>query len=45
MPQTLYDIEFGANSEIWAAKGNLKEDQEFKQESARLLETAYGPGC
>ncbi|NQU56624.1 MAG: tetratricopeptide repeat protein [Rhodospirillales bacterium] len=44
LPQTLCDFELGSNSEVWAAKGDLKEDKEFKQESTRLLEAAYGPG-
>ena len=37
LPEILCDFDFGNDSDVWAAKGNRKENKSFEQESSRLL--------
>ncbi len=37
LPESLCDFDFGKGSDIWAAKGKLKNNEIFEQEASRLL--------
>ncbi|NQV85323.1 MAG: tetratricopeptide repeat protein [Rhodospirillales bacterium] len=37
LPKSLCDFDFADTSDVWAAKGNSKQNQIFEQESSRLL--------
>ena len=39
MPKTLCDHDFGDSSDVWAAKGDRKENAIFEREGSRLLAT------